>query len=367
MYVAPQPPAGLVDLPAFKKPIPTVPTPLTAFDPAYVERRKQITEQILQLKNGRQLAFFTEGSPADPAVLCLHSLGQSKLEWIMRKPLPGVYLIAVDRQGHGNSSPYPPGLPPSTPARKFSDDADEYVELLDSLGVNEFRVTGSSMGGCFTIALAALFPERCVGCAPVSGLADPWHSSVTTDAERKALCAEGSMALLTLADSGCKSWMMRKVMLAVFSTAPKDKSVDPGFAKQYPTYFKANQRNNHKTYGPDFALMDSDPYLVSQLLDAHNYGLNCAHGGPLELIRVYGQQGWGCDPTNIKNPCFIYHGTLDAETPIGCPEHNRRIIPGAQLVRVNNKGHSTILLHKEEIVLALVQGKPAAIENSSAE
>ena len=31
-----------------------------AFDPAYVQRRKQITEKILKLKNGRQLAYFTE-------------------------------------------------------------------------------------------------------------------------------------------------------------------------------------------------------------------------------------------------------------------------------------------------------------------
>ena len=53
MSVAPEPPAGLVDLPVFKKPVPTAPTPLEAFDPAYVERRKQITEKILKLKNGR--------------------------------------------------------------------------------------------------------------------------------------------------------------------------------------------------------------------------------------------------------------------------------------------------------------------------
>jgi hypothetical protein len=41
--------------------VPTVPIPLLeAFDAAYVQRRKQITEKILKLKNGRQLAYFTE-------------------------------------------------------------------------------------------------------------------------------------------------------------------------------------------------------------------------------------------------------------------------------------------------------------------
>jgi len=356
--VAPEPPpGGLADLPAFKKPVPTVPTPLAAFDQAYVERRKQITEQILTLKNGRQLAYFTEGSPTDPTVLCLHSLGQSKLEWIMPKPLPGVYLISVDRQGHGNSSPYPPGLPPSAPARRFTDDLDEYVELLDSLGVDKFHVTGSSMGGSWTIALAAALPERCVGCAAISALADPWHSSVTTAEQRKALCADGSTILLSLADSGCKSSMLRKFMLMVFTTAPKDKSVDPGFSSYFKNYFKYGKSNTNKRLGPDFALMDSDPYFVSQLLDAHMYGLNCAHGGVLELIRIFGKQGWGCDPVNIKCPVFIYHAALDDETPLGCAEHHQRIIPGAELVLVPGCGHSTILMKKAEIVLALVQGK----------
>ena len=364
MSVAPEPPAGLVDLPVFKKPVPTVPTPLEAFDPAYVERRKQITEKILKLKNGRQLAYFTEGTPTDKAVLCLHSLGQSKLEWIMPKPLPGVFLIAVDRQGHGNSSPYPPGLPPSAPARRFADDVDEYVELLDSLNVDKFFVTGSSMGGCWTVAIAAALPERVAGCAPISALTDPWHSSVTTAEQRKALLPEGATGLLAMGDSGCKGSMMRSFMLKMFSTAPKDKSVDPGFGRSYKMYFKYSKANTDKKLGADFAKMDADPYFVSQLIDTHLYGLNCSHGGVVEQIRVFGKQGWGYDPANIKCPAFIYQAALDAETPLGCAEQLKKIIPGAELVLVPECGHSTILMQKAEIVLALVQGKSIAAGGS---
>ena len=83
----------------FTKPVPCgTQDPLTAYDPAYVARKKEVGEKILTLKNGRHLAYFTEGDPADPAVLCLHSLGQCKTEWLFPKPLPGVFLIAVDRQ-----------------------------------------------------------------------------------------------------------------------------------------------------------------------------------------------------------------------------------------------------------------------------
>ena len=91
----------------FTKPVPTTP-PLPAYDPAYLARKAEVGEKTFALKKpGRRLAYFTEGNPADPAVLCLHSLGQSKWEWLFPKPLPGVFLIAVDRQGHGASTAYP--------------------------------------------------------------------------------------------------------------------------------------------------------------------------------------------------------------------------------------------------------------------
>ena len=52
----------------------------------------------LQLKNGRSLCYFTEGSPEDPAVLVLHGLEESKWCYLFPEPLPGVFLIAVDRR-----------------------------------------------------------------------------------------------------------------------------------------------------------------------------------------------------------------------------------------------------------------------------
>ena len=73
--------------PKFKKPVKCTP-PLTAYDSAFVKRKEQVGEQVLQLKNGRQLAYFTEGSPEDPAVLCLHGLCNWKYCWLQPKPIP---------------------------------------------------------------------------------------------------------------------------------------------------------------------------------------------------------------------------------------------------------------------------------------
>ena len=355
--VAPEPPAGLQPLPTLKKPVPLVPTPMKEFDPTYVERRKQITEKFLTLKNGRQLAYFTEGSPTDPAVLCLHSLGQSKMEWLFKEPLPGVFQIAVDRQGHGNSTPYPP-VALEAP-RQFSTDVAEYVELLDALGVDKFYVTGSSMGGSWTIALAASLPDRCLGAAPISALASPWHSSLTTTAQRKRLLPDGFSLLFSINDSTCSGSLVRKLIRMAFPKAPTDRTVDPGFAKQYNRFFKYGTPNSKKL-ADDFAQMDADPFFVSRELDAHFYGGNCSDFGLVEQIRVFCKQGWGCDPSEIRCPTFIYQGALDAETPLACAEHHKAIIPGAQLVVMPDRGHVTILMRAEEIILALVQGKAVA-------
>ena len=345
------PPAGINELPAFKKPVPTQPTPMSDWDPLFVQRRKEISEKILTVKSGRTLAYFTEGNPTDPAVLTLHSLGMSKTQFLFSKPLPGIFQISVDRQGHGNSSPYPPG---SRVVCQFSDHVPEYVELLDSLGVDKFYVVGSSMGASWTIALAAALPDRCLGAAPLSALPDPWRANMTP-ALRKPLCPEGATILLSIGDSNCSGSMIRKLMASLFSVI-SDRTTDPDFAKLYNSYFKYGSPNSNKL-APDFELMDSRPFAVSAMLDARLYGGNCKNYGLVEQIRIFGKQGWGVDPANIKCPVFYYHPELDSEIPRACAEHFQRIIPHMQLIEWPKVGHATIVYHAEEIILALVQGK----------
>ena len=79
----------------------------------------------------------------------------------------------------------------------------------------------------------------------------------------------------------------------------------------------------------------------------------------VERIRIFGKQGWGIDPANIKCPCFIYHPELDAEIPKASNEHHHKNIPGSELIVWPGLGHSTIVYKAPEIILALVQGKAA--------
>ena len=116
---------GYASAPKLKKPLSTTP-PLAEYDPKYVERKAATVEKKLQLKNGREFCYFTEGNPEDPAVLALNGLGESKWFFLFPEPLPGVFLIAVDRMGHGKSSPHEGPV-------DFTQLVPEYIELLDEL------------------------------------------------------------------------------------------------------------------------------------------------------------------------------------------------------------------------------------------
>ena len=47
----------------------------------------------------------TAGRPSDPAVVCFPGAGIGKECFITKVPVPGIYLIAVDYMGHGQSTP----------------------------------------------------------------------------------------------------------------------------------------------------------------------------------------------------------------------------------------------------------------------
>jgi hypothetical protein len=122
MFAAKVIPDGPV-CPKFKRPVPTSP-PLNEFDSAYLARKAQVPEQILRLKSGLQFSYFTEGNVGDTAVVCFPAAGFGKWEYVPREPLPGIFLVAVDDMGHGNSSPLQE--PPS-----FAESVPQVVELLD--------------------------------------------------------------------------------------------------------------------------------------------------------------------------------------------------------------------------------------------
>jgi pimeloyl-ACP methyl ester carboxylesterase len=115
------------------------------------------TAPFVTLTDGRNLSYSLRGDPAATyTVLYLHRSASSRLEaalfdeGVLREHSARV--LAVDRPGHGESSPHP--------TRNLTTFAADVEEVAAALGLHRLLVVGSSVGATYALALAALLPDR---------------------------------------------------------------------------------------------------------------------------------------------------------------------------------------------------------------
>ncbi|MGC4110804.1 MAG: alpha/beta hydrolase [Nocardioides sp.] len=108
----------------------------------------------ITLADGRTLEYAEHGDPSGSPLFFFHGTpatgGQAACASDIARSR-GVRLVAPTRPGYGDSTMGPPGL---------SRTASDTLELADELGLERFGVWGTSGGGPFALAVAALAPER---------------------------------------------------------------------------------------------------------------------------------------------------------------------------------------------------------------
>ena len=126
---------------------------------------------VMDLPDGRELAWLESGDPKGPAVFVFHGTPGSRLE-VSCDQVPiissGVRFIAVDRPGYGHST--------FQRGRRLADWASDVTRLADHLKIDGFSVIGVSGGGPHAAACARFISERVLGAGIVSGvgpLAEP--------------------------------------------------------------------------------------------------------------------------------------------------------------------------------------------------
>jgi len=115
----------------------------------------------------RQIHYFDSGvlhqAENDQfSILMIHGLGSSQNYWmpVISQLAPKFRCIALDSYGAGRSK---------SEGEKITLDglAEDAVKLMDSLGIQNFVVSGHSMGGTMTCIIASKYPDRVVGFVPV--------------------------------------------------------------------------------------------------------------------------------------------------------------------------------------------------------
>ena len=72
-------------------------TGFVAWPKEYIEKRERLGHAFCTLPDGRKLCYWTEGDPADTPIIAFHGGCEGKYKWMQKEPIPGVFLIAVDR------------------------------------------------------------------------------------------------------------------------------------------------------------------------------------------------------------------------------------------------------------------------------
>ena len=114
-----------------------------------------MSEDTLELPDGRTLGWATYGDPHGTPVVAIHGSPDSRIIWKLADQAAhrnGVRLIAPDRPGFGLSTP--------SPGRTILDWVDDLDALADHLGIDSYRVMAISGGSPYALATAWKHPDQ---------------------------------------------------------------------------------------------------------------------------------------------------------------------------------------------------------------
>ena len=130
-----------------------------------------------QLQDGTGLAYTDQG--AGQPIVFLHPTPLDHAYWrLLTERLAGVRAISIDLRGHGGSAlgRLPVGgfaAAPEAPVLSMKRLAEDVVELLDALGIEQAILAGCSIGGYVLLELWRQIPNRIKGLAFVCSKPQP--------------------------------------------------------------------------------------------------------------------------------------------------------------------------------------------------
>ena len=284
---------------------------------------------VLQLADGRSLAYSELGDPKGTPVLAFHGTPGSRLQLADAHEAAaagGVRLVLPDRPGYGLSS--------WSPRRRLRDWAGDVEALADHLGLDRFAVVGVSGGGPHALACAAILGQRVTAVGVVSGVgpvADPELAATLPPAARVLWRLRRLVRPLLVG--------VISVALAAWRRAPRLalRLVRPGLPASDAEIVSRPEVRRH--------LLAEASVVPSP---------TTARAAAQDLV-LFGSR-WGLPLERIEQHVVLWHGDADNTVPIVQARHLARALPHAMLHEHPGEGH----LFVEDVmgeVLATVTGR----------
>ncbi|MEC3920272.1 alpha/beta fold hydrolase [Nocardia sp. CDC160] len=231
----------------------------------------------------------------------------------------GLRLVAVDRPGMGMSE--------LAPQRQVIEWTETVAAVADHFGFDEFAVLGASGGGPYAMACAHALPDRVSSCVLVSSLAPVTDAAAADSGEGKRA---GGLMILRLFP-----FLARPVARRLSSIVKKDRGVAAMIAQM-------SQADQDRIARDDQLRAD----ITANIRTAFVPG---SRGTAADMQRLFARP-WGFDPADIVVPTVIWHGTRDANVPVGDGRRLAAMIPGAQMRLVEGAGHLLFVDHAAAVL-----------------
>lgn len=282
--------------------------------------------QLLELSDGRELAWAETGLPDGAPVFAFHGTPGSRHQ-VLIDPAPvvaaGVRMIVPDRPGYGASTFHK--------GRSLRDWAGDVARLADHLGVQRFGVIGISGGGPHAAACARFLPDRITAAALLSGvgpLAERGSEAGMMPPNRLFARIARRLPSANALPFGLMCVVGRRAPERVLAVALQQMPAADAKALEQPDVrdsFVATLRHSSRTAGraaaQDFGLIARD---------------------------------WGFRLSDIEVPVHVWQGDADVNVPLAHAQRQAAAIPGAVLRVIEGEGHLMSATHMEEILRELL-------------
>jgi pimeloyl-ACP methyl ester carboxylesterase len=282
-----------------------------------------VDTKVMDLPDGRELAWLELGKPKGPPVFVFHGTPGSRLQATAdEKPIiaAGVRLISIDRPGYGHST--------YQRDRRLLGWASDVACLADHLKMERFAVIGVSGGGPHAAVCARFLPERVTAAAIVSGIGPLADSRLGTgdmmgvNRVLAQLAARSRSALLPL--FGVQEFLTRRWPERVLQSA----------LRQLPPF--------------DAEVMGREKERAAFVDEARRSSSTTARAAAQDMALIV--RDWGFRLDEISVPVHVWHGDADRNVPLAHGRYQAATIPGAVFHECPGEGHLLVIDHLEEIL-----------------
>lgn len=285
-------------------------------------------EGVVNVRDGRQLAFAEWGPPRGRPIIWLHGTPGA------RRQIPeaarvaadelDVRLVGIDRPGVGDSTPHL--------YDRVLDFASDLEMVADDLGFDEFAMIGLSGGGPYVLACAYAMPERVVAAAVLGGVAPARGDDAVQGGLVGLLAPLGSTVArlrvpLSIVLSGLL-WTLRPL-------------ASPGL----DLYARFSPEGDRRI----FARPEIKAMFIDDLLGGSRRGLRA----PIYDLVLF-TRPWGFSVSDIKVPIRWWHGDADHIVPLAHGVHLLPLIPDAELYVRPGESHLGGLGAAEDVLGTLL-------------